>query len=447
MFMAVGGLETFLNSPHTRAALRPPRRALLLIALVVSGGARAELPEFDGTTFDRGLVHTNLFDWIDFDSQDVWVSWPDTAPDQVASGLTSYVAERIVHDDNIYRLPAQGQPPGAGSIASRADDINTITAGVDGHLSASSQSLELLARVDENHFVHNGNLDNTSGRARAVGDWTLGSRLSGQVGASYDRELTDFANFRVYTKDLVSTDAVFAAAHLELGSHWLLNASARDWNTSHSSDDIKYRDDLATFSAQYHTSGGTYVTGTYQYTNGRNPLPAFVENSSSLQIDAPLGNTLRVRADVGYIQHDYPQAAHYDFSGGIWDAQIAWQPRAKIQLLVAGSRQVHAYIDAQSQYFVSEGVRAVGMWAPTAKLTCEVEFSREDQRYIGPNPTVISLSLPEHNLIHARQFNLAWSIFRPVQVVVSYRFVTRDSNASVFIFDDSLFSASVRARF
>ena len=426
---------------------RPWCRALLLIALLIPGGARADLAQFDGTTFDRGLFHTNRFDWIDFDSYDTWVSWPQMHPEDTPNGVTPYVGERFVYDDNVYRLPAQVPPALSAPIASRADYVNTLTAGIDGHVGASGQSLELLAKADENHFDHNGVLDNTSVAARLLGDWSLGSRLTGELGVSYDRALNDFANYQVYTKDLVTSESVFGQAHYDIAARWQLNANARGSQTTHSSSDVLYKNDGGGLSAVYHTAGETYVSAIYQYTTGRFPLPIFDEHAWSLQIDSPLGNTFRVRADAGYLQHDYSGASQYNFSGGIWDAQLAWQPLTRIQLLVGGSRQVHAYIDAESQYFVSEAVNAIVAWAPTGKLLCELELSREDQRFIGPNQGVISLTLPEHNVIRAGQVNLAWSVARPLQLVVSYRYLTRSSNAYVFAFDDSFVTASLQARF
>ncbi len=426
-------------------------RVRLLAVAAFWGSAQAGLPEFDEATFEHGLFHTNSFNWVDFDSYDAAKSFPSLHPDEVPDGVTPYVAERFVYDDNVYRLPTQGPSPIA-SVVSRSDQINTTTAGLDGYVGASGQALEFLARADRNRFAHNGSLDNTSASARLVGDWEIGSQLSGQIGASYDRQLNDFANYQVYTKDLVSTQSVFTSAHIDLGS-WLLDASGRGTETSHSSNDVKYRNNGAQLSAAYRTPGGTYFSAIYNYTNGRVPLPQFTENAFRLQVDSPLGKTLRFQAAGGYLQHEYSLAAvltsvaNYNFSGGIWNASLAWQPRESLQLLLAGSREVHAYVDAQSQYFVSQAARVVARWAPTGKVTGELEYSREDQHFIGPVPTVISLSLPEHNIIYARQVNLAWSIVRPVQLVLSYRYLTRSSNAQVLAFNDSFASASLRARF
>ena len=60
-------------------------------------------------------------------------------------------------------------------------EINTVSAGFDSYAGASGQGVELLARADRNEFSKNSNLDYTSGTARLVGDWSIGSDLSGQA--------------------------------------------------------------------------------------------------------------------------------------------------------------------------------------------------------------------------------------------------------------------------
>lgn len=439
--------------------MRRARFTLLAFGVVLCGSARADLPEFDEATFEHGLFHTNLFNWVDFDGDDAAKSFPQLHPDDVPNGVTPYVEQRFVDDDNVYRQPEHGPSP-VGPVASRGDEINTTTAGFDAYEGVSGQAVELLARADRNLFTQNSNLDNTASSARLLGDWQVGSELSGQVGASWDRQLNDFANYQVYTKDMVSVESASTSAHLDLGS-WIFDASGSGTEISHSSDDAKFRNNAAQASGTYRTPGGTYFSALYSFNEGRFPLPQFTENSLLLQVESPLGQSFRFRAAGGYIEHDYDhsqvttvtqvaplnQVAKYNFSGGIWNADLAWQPRDSFQLLLAGSRQVYAYIDAESQYFVSQAARAAARWAPTGKLTCELEYSREDQQFIGPGPTVISLTLPEHNIIYTRQLNVAWSIVRSVQLVLSYRYVTRSSNAPVLAFDDSFVSASLRARF
>jgi hypothetical protein len=443
----------FQNNPPSE---RLRRTLVMLIALAASGAAGADIPELDQTTFDRNLFRGNFFNWVDFDPEDISVSWPEVSVS--GSGLTTYVAERVAHDDNIYRLPRSGTPGPSAPGASREDDIDTVTAGVDGRWGLYRESLELLLRADYNRFSHNGNLDNTSGSAQGFQHWEIGPRLFGAVGASYDRFLADFANYRAFTQDVVQSHALFAAAHLELGSLWQLNAGGRHGGTVHSADAVEdTHNDTVTVGAECHAPDGAFMQWNYQYTNGRFPHSLLVggvpfnrdfrEHTSAFRIESPLFSAFRVRGDIGYVHHAYPGAPDEDFSGGIWDLSLAWEPRSKARLLVSASRQLHAYVDAESEYYVAEGVRAVGTWAPTAKLTVEAEVSREKQSFVGPSTAVTALAAPKHNLVHSRRLNLAWSINRPLQVVVAYRFLTRDSNPASLGFDDNLVSASLQARF
>ena len=124
------------------------------IALAVSSAAHADLPEFSPASLDPNLFQGNLFHWIDFDPVDTHVSWPNPEDEDVpARGWTPYVGARSVYDDNVFRLPAPGLVPVIPSVVSRNDVINTITAGVDTHWSASGEGLEFLARADENRYV------------------------------------------------------------------------------------------------------------------------------------------------------------------------------------------------------------------------------------------------------------------------------------------------------
>jgi hypothetical protein len=161
----------------------------------------------------------------------------------------------------------------------------------------------------------------------------------------------------------------------------------------------------------------------------------------------PVGSTLVATASAGYISHNYTVAKNFDFSGAIWNAELVFHATDRTQLLLMSSRNVYAYVDAASEYFVSEASRAIARWGPTAKLSVELQYSREDQRFIGPNPLSASLPFPQHSLIRYEQIDLAWSIARSLQAVLYYRRSDRSSNLSVFAFNDSLVSASLQARF
>ena len=442
---------------------RLARTFLGLIALGMTGVGKADIADLSAPTLDRGLTRENFFDWVDFDADDMVLSWPSLNPELAANRWTPYLAERFTYDDNIFRLPSAGAVPGAASIGVRHDDINTLSAGIDGNLSVSGQRLEILARADDNRFLQHGDLDNVSANVRGLYAWTLGNSLSGQVGGSYNRALTDFTDYYlvtqsfIFTKDIVSTRSLFATAQMQLGSHWLLAAGVNHTDISQTADPgDEFKGDTPTFRAAYNTFGGGVVALEYQYARGDYGLPLdingfpvdrdFREQTARIQLAAPLGDTLHLLASAGYVRHDYPQASSYDFAAGIWDASLSWQAGAKTQVLLTGSQRVYADIDAQAQYFVSKTARAIVQWSPTGKLKTELEFSREDQHFIGPNATAATLNEATRNLIYSKRLNLAWSVSRALQLVLSGRLGNRDSNAPALTYDDALVSVSVRGR-
>jgi hypothetical protein len=450
------------GTQRNRSGIGRLRRDLALIALGASSAVRADLPEFGPASLDPNLFLGNTFSWIDFDSVDTLVSWPNPDnPRETATGWTPYVGGRVVYDNNIFRLAAPGLVPVIPTVVTRDDVIETITAGVDTHW----RGLELLARADENRYARNTYLDNTSGSVALSSHWRLGSRFWGQAGATYDRKLAEFGSYHelaqnyLLPKDIYNNYRFYAQGHMALGSGWRLNAEAAEVKVTHTDDPLdKYTAVTGTLGAEYNTPAGTSLAVKYQVTNGHYGYPGFVDNvtpfnrnfqerTGTAQLLIPLGSRVIASATGGYISHHYTVTTNYDFSGAIWYASLAFHSTERTQLLLSSSRNVYAYVDAASEYFVSEASRVIARWSPTAKLGVELQYSHEDQRFIGPNPLSAALPFPQHSLIRYEQIDLTWSIARSLQAVLYYRHAARDSNLSVFAYDDSLVSASLQARF
>ncbi len=49
----------------------------------------------------------------------------------------------------------------------------------------SQQSVDYDLEIDENRFVRNTDLNDTSGTGKATWNWSIASDLSGQLGANY----------------------------------------------------------------------------------------------------------------------------------------------------------------------------------------------------------------------------------------------------------------------
>lgn len=432
-----------------------------VIALSVSGAAWADLPDPFGTT----LYGTNFFNWIDFDPEDSAVTQPAlVSPDRPPNTILGYAAEQITHNDNVYRLPAPQITPVNSAKYSRSDIIDTISVGADGRFGASQQWVEVLGRLDDTLHFRNPHLDNIGKSLQALGNWIVGRSWSGQIGGSYDQWLGQFGNYVQFgpnfglPKNISTTHKLMASSQLWLGYHWVIRANGLQRSTSYSENRFDtFTGDTGSLGVEYYASGGTVVGASYTYTKGNYQLPAIVndiafnrdfkEHTSAVQFQVPLGPRLEFHGDAGYVRHEYPSAPGYNFQGGIWDAALSVQTSAKTQLLLTGSRHLYEHIDADSEYYVSQQLRAVARWAPTAKLSLDLSVWREKQDFIGPNPASATLILPTHNTLRFREASVAWSITRAMQVVISYNYDARESNVPQLTYDENLLSATVRGRY
>jgi exopolysaccharide biosynthesis operon protein EpsL len=369
-----------------------------------------------------------------------------------------YLGGQSSYDDNLYRLPGNLTDLQAvlGPRASREDRIDTASAGLDAKWTAGLQTLAVGARADYNRFNHSDALDNASGDGKLEWGWRVADAWSGRVGANYDRALASFANNRFLGKDLLDTSASFGEIDWQIGSHWIANASARHTTAAHSAvsrniDD--YHSNSGAFGIDYTTAIGNLLGWEYVYANGRYPneielrgLPfdrGYDEHTASFHVTYRLTGKTTFQGRSGYLKRTYPNASLGGFSGGVWRASLEWQASTKTQVIVSGWHELTAYIDAQSDYFVTQGVSVAPVWAPTHKVSVSLQFSRDRENHIGSN-----LSLPgtitRRDTVTSGKFTMAWKPTRALELDLSYRLERRDSDIAVLAYDDHVANLGLR---
>jgi hypothetical protein len=152
-----------------------------------------------------------------------------------------------------------------------------------------------------------------------------------------------------------------------------------------------------------------------------------------------------IKASVGYVERTYLHAQGGDFSGGVWSATVQWTPSTKAQFALQSWRDLKAYLDAESNHFVSTGESLLAAWLPIAQINLTLQVSHEDQHYIGEEllqffpdredkPTTASLQFT-YKLRQRAEFN------------VLYRSEARDSNSFRFDYDAATVSVGGEVKF
>lgn len=386
-------------------------------------------------------------------------SWAFAVQDQPVTN-DFYIADVFTYDDNLYRLPSYFNITAvAGPLAERQDSFNTVSLGGDTRWFSSNQSIVVNFRADENRFSHNDSLNNISGNGNLEWDWRLEASWSGQVGVSYFRGLANFANTGYYARDVVAREDYFGTIRYQVGSHWLLYGGVIGANTSQTATAEQLYDfdsKAGNAGIEFASLSGNTVSLEYQYTDANFPQDFVLngalfnsnyrEDTSRVLVKYAFTDATELDVSAGYLKRDYPESEFASFSGDIWRAALQWQPTDKLQWVLAGWRQLTAYVDAESDYFVSNGASVAPAWTATESLTLSLAISRESHDYINSSPSVITY-VSRHDKLTKEQAGLVYAPTDSLIFNLTYRHDKHDSNQSRYQYNDTLATAGVAYRF
>jgi exopolysaccharide biosynthesis operon protein EpsL len=370
-------------------------------------------------------------------------------------GLAWNANEQLIYDDNLYRLSTTllATPGVLGPGRNTTDYVNSLSAGTSGRWTLGRQGVEFALQVEDDQYAHNSSLNHTSGAGNLIWTWRAADRVSGRLGTTYTRTLAAFANTLFYSKDLVGAATYFADGRLEVAQRWALVGGAKEQQISHQNPLRRidnYREDSGNAGVEYKTASENVVGLDYRYTRGRfNALTAlngapfnrnYNEDTVSMRVNYALTAKTSAQGDIGILHRSYPNGTVGNVSGDVWHLALQWQPGVKTQLKLSGYRELRAYIDAQSNYFIATGVKLAPTWAPTARIALSLQGSWEDERFIGSTPSTIAV--PRRDKAETASANITYTLLRSLQITAAYNLERRSSNQANLAYHDNVASLS-----
>jgi hypothetical protein len=367
-----------------------------------------------------------------------------------------FIADQITYDNNLYRLPTYLDVTTlAGPSARREDGYNSTTLGGNGRWFSDSQTFGFDIRADENRFIHNDSLDNVSGKGNLAWDWRLASVWSGQVGASYYRGLANFADTGYYARDMVQRYDYFGNIRYEVGPHLAFYGGVIGADTTQSAvpeQIYNFHSKAGNAGIELASNSQNTLTFDYRYTDATFPQNFVVNNepfNSNYREDTERALlkyvfTAATELDVsaGYLKRDYPESNFATFSGDIWKAALQWQPTDNLQWVLTGWRQLTAYIEAESDYFVSNGVALAPTWIAADTLSLSLGVARENHDYIPSSPSALTFAT-RHDRLTTEQARIAYTPTPSLTFKFSFNFEQRNSNLARFQYNDLVAIAGV----
>ena len=420
--------------------------------------SRWAVPAVLASIFAQTGVETALAAIVSGDPLEVAIAPPNDSVNFKENSFEVFAADTLSYDDNIYRLPSRVTDlqslSGIGANATRTDHINTITLGTDAVWNVGRQNITADLRVDDNRFKNNTNLDNYSSNDKLIWNWSIGSVLSGAVGATYSSALVSFVNSAFYARDQYAVANYYGAGRYQLGPRWAIFGGVLESRTTLSDSALRLND-LNTTSVDFGTEFATGVKDSlgleYRYTDARFPLGTaalnndYREDTARFVVRHAFSEKTKVDASVGFLKRDYTSRSIASFSGDIWRIAAQWQPTDKLQFGVDGWRNLQAYVTSQSDYYVSNGGRIAPQWAASEKITVIVSAAYEVQNYIGFGLGAIS-QVSRRDTLSTSEASIKYTPFKFLTFDFAYAYEKRNSNESQFQFNDNVISAKVTVK-
>ena len=379
-----------------------------------------------------------------------------------------FLSEQMVYDDNVFRsadteietVPINpADPNSATRPVAREDYSNRITLGLGNDFQTGRQSLKLRGRIYDVRYNDNDYLDYTGGDASAMYDFRLLTMLSGRLSGSYTRTLADFANNLSNARDLIESTNYNGSLRYEIGPRWSISASGGRIETEHDLNIRRTEDleaDVGRLSLDYATPSFHSFGIEYRYVDATFPNAIIAPGASASASDYEENTALarftytatirtQIRLSGGYVERERPADSQATYSGDIWRAEIDWKPREKFSTLFAAWRELRAYTDAESDYFVSDGYSIGPTWSPTEKLLLSLTVSYEDQDYLTTRTLdTLPTDSQRNDDMLSGLFTFTYKPRDQLAIELSYRGSDRDSNRVNRRYDAQTAGLSVR---
>jgi hypothetical protein len=368
-----------------------------------------------------------------------------------------YVGDAETYDDNLFRVPPNtiGVPGAVFANPSQSDSVNTSTLGAQGKWNIARQEVEFNLRANDSQFAKNTILDNVSSNGSGTWNWTAGPALTGQLALVYDRELASFSETRYSGKDLVSSLEELGSAHYQVGPHWAVYGQVSGSYFDHSAVAEEYNDfhkRSGNAGVQYVTNGtDTYgfeyqfVDLTFNLSSGGAQAYNYKEDSGRFIVHYGLSDKTIIDGYGGFLERQYPGLPIGSYSGAIGRLGVTYNFTDKTSFLIQGWHELHAYIDAESAYFVAQGVSIAPLWNATEHLSVTLLASYENQDYIASNSVIVTA--PRHDKVDGGQVTVRYVPREALIFNLFLRHEKRDSNQNVFSYTDNLISGNVIFKF
>ena len=261
--------------------------------------------------------------------------------------LEVFASENVTYDSNVLRL-SRDVPAGAAGADRRSDWTSTTGVGFNLNLPVSLQRFELGYTWYAARYDRFKDLDHDGHSGRAVWNWAVTPRITGDLGYQEQRGLASFANIQGRRPDLVTSRMAFASGAWMAAASWRAHAALGAARIEHD-DPLRRINDLETETAEvglsYINAQENRVGVAVRGEQGRNPeeVPLlgvpfnnkYDQYGAGVQFRWVVTGLSRFDGRVDWTRRSYEQFSARDYSGPITELLLINESRARANSLFA----------------------------------------------------------------------------------------------------------------
>ncbi|MFT5535219.1 MAG: exopolysaccharide biosynthesis operon protein EpsL [Candidatus Paceibacteria bacterium] len=351
-----------------------------------------------------------------------------------------YVGLSYAHNDNVYGLSSAEQGRALG-IDSLADTYRVMSAGINIDKQISQQHLIANLGLSRSNYDRFTQLDNDGKNALVKLDWQIGSRITGNIGASYAEALSPDRGFVTQERNLRTQKQVFFDGAWRFHPSWqvrgkmtrdqlayaLESQRANDRNVNAEEIGIDY---LSAGSGSIGLQAG-HSTGAYKFPELVGQFNQFrigndySQNEFKGKIDWIASGKTRLQFLGGWVERKHAAFTDRDFSGPNARLIANYALTSKIALTANVYREIGSVDDTTASFTLNNGVSLGSTWDLTSKVQLSANASTVKRKYDG-TPALPTLQLSTRsdsyrnisvgaNYIPTRKWSISLNAYRTEQ--------------------------------
>ncbi|HQU97980.1 MAG TPA: outer membrane beta-barrel protein [Nitrosomonas sp.] len=326
------------------------------------------------------------------------------APNKIIQPYFDYT---FIADDNILRARDQliknpsSLPPSQFrdelTKNNLSDFSNRFVGGVLLNKEISRQRFSADLSWAYNKFERFSFMDNDFKRAIGNWDWTLGNRLQGNMGVTYQESLMPML-FQPGTKVIRSEQTQFINAVWSIHPRWNLNAEymryTLDTGKNPRAANLDRTENRFEGGIDYVTPSKNTIGVLFRYIMGDfsraastdrftgEPLSSNYDQKEVMaKINWAVTEKSRFIVTGGWVERTNASLTQRNFSGFNARGTYTWNPTEKLGVTVNGWRLTSSMQNLTTNFSINTGVSAIPHWQITNKIRLEGDFSYETRNF------------------------------------------------------------------